>query len=416
MLFYARRFSFRGRLAVIASLALLTAILGASAVQAYERPKFNNVSGDEELSIKPKVAQDTAGNVHVVWDSDRGSRQVQYAKGTWNGSEYTFGPKQLIGDVGGYQYATPNVFVGANNQVMVAWSNPELKVKVFAADQNPPAGPGTSLGGTGITPSISADYNDHFHVAWNGDFKVQYCEFADNTCVVRETFPESEGSLRPDISVDDDNNVHLVWEGDLRIRYRTRVAGAGGFGPTEQIGPGVFAQVAADGKGGIHIVSSNNYNAVYCRKTLDGPCVDSKTFDFASDLEPSIGATRGGNVAVVFRDDANDLLALNVFENGAWTSTDDVAGSTTQVDVSSRPYTSRFSFVWGDSFDIQHASIGVAPATCDNVVGAGVRPVLAAPAQLEPVAPFQVSQLPVRLFLPTIDNPPPSLGPPTDGC
>jgi len=416
MLSYAPRLSFRGHFAIVASLALLTAIIGASVAQAYERPQFTNVSRDGNESVKPRVAQDPEGNVHVVWDSNEGGRKVMYAKGTWNGSNYTFGPKQQIADVGRWQYATPTVFVAPNSQVMVVWTEPAVKVKVFGVNESPPAGPGTTIG-TGITPSVSADYNNRFHIAWNGDFQVQYCEFDNGTCAVRETFPESEGSLRPDLAVDDENNVHLVWEGGLRIKYRTRVAGGGGFSATEDIASGVFSQVAVDGRGGIHIVASREFDTIYCRKTLGGPCVDQRTFSFEADLEPTIGATRGGNLIVVFRDDSFDVLVINVFENGAWTSSSEVASSTTQPDVTSRPYTSRFSFVWSGDFDIQHGTVNVTPANCDSVVSGLPAPEAAAPAQAPPVAPAQLaSQLPVRLYFPVFEIAPQNLAPAPGPC
>ena len=406
------RFSPRGRL--MASLVLLAAIVGTTAVQAYTIVPQRNVSEDGNNSVKPRVAQDPQGNVHVVWDSAEGGRKVMYSKGTWNGTSYDFTRKQLVADVGGFQYSAPNIFVAPNNQAMIAWSDGTLKVKTFDVNAGPPTGAGTPLGG-GINPTVSADYSNNFHIVWDGDFQVQYCEFANNACVFRQSLDASEGSLRPDIAIDDTNNVHVLWEGDNEARYRTRVAGSGApLGPTEDIGRGNFGGLAVDGTGAIHIVRSNEYNAVYCRKSLGGPCVDERKFDFAADLEPSVGASRGGTVLVVFRDDDNDVLVINALENGVWSTSKEFASSTTQVDLTQRTYASRFSVVWSRDFDIYHGGFATVALPCDTQTGTSAAPP-AAPAESAPVAPAQFAY-PLKFYLPTFEMAPITPPPPPDGC
>lgn len=393
-------FSSRGRFAILASLALLAAIVGASVVQAYTILPQGNVSVDAENSVKPRVAQDIQGNVHVVWDSAEGGRKVMYAKGVWDGTKYVFTRKQQVADVGGFQYAAPNIFVAPNNQVMVAWSDGTLQVKLFNADQSPSSGPGTPLG-AGINPTLSADYSNRFHIVWDGDFQMQYCEFVDNACAFRQALDQAEGSLRPDVAVDDNNNVHLLWEGQNQAKYRTRVAGSGAqFSPTEIIGRGNFAGIAVDGTGGIHIVRSNDYNAIYCRKTLGGPCVDERTFDYAADLEPSVGASRGGSVVVVFRDDDHDVLVINALESGIWSTSKEFASSTTQVDLTQRTYASRFSVVWSRDFDIYHGAFSTVAQACDTQITSAAAPAAA------PVGTAQQFQFPVLRFIPVFEMAP----------
>ena len=121
-----KTWKFRGSFtAMFLCLAAVT-FYAISGVQAATSGPVQNVSNDgpNPGSILPKVAQDPQGNVHVVWDSQEGARTIRYAKGTWNGSEWSFGGSTVLGSVGGFGYSTPNVGVSRNGRVLVAWGEP----------------------------------------------------------------------------------------------------------------------------------------------------------------------------------------------------------------------------------------------------------------------------------------------------
>ncbi len=337
----------------------MTAIVGLTVVNAAVIGPTLNVSNDEGGSTRPRVAQDPNGNVHVVWDSAEGSRVVRYAKGTWNGATYVFGPSVEIANVGGFQYSTPNIAVAPNNTVMVVWSDGTIRLRTWSAAAAVPGGTAVGLTG-GIQPSVYPDANSNFHIAWSGDFRLQYCQWSGTACSNRAAFDDTENvGNRPDIAVDSNNNVHIVWDTGQTVNYRTRAAGAANFSGIQPIGGGNSAQIAADGKGNVHIVRSQNFDIYYCSKTIATGCGNQHIMDGLNDVEPSIGATRGGNVAVVFRSSSD--VFYDALENGVWQTTRP-AGNGFTVDVSARPYTGRLSAVWGQDFDIQHRAINVACA------------------------------------------------------
>lgn len=316
-----------------------------------------NVSRDGAQSLSPRLAQDPEGNLHVIWDSGDGSRTVRYAKGMWNGSNYAFGDTFEIANVGGFQYSSPNVAVAQNGTIMAAWSASDgVRIKSWNSRDNSPGGTEARLGG-GIQVSLAADSQNRFHIAWNGDFQVQYCEWDGARCTKRDAF-SADASNRPDIAVDSNNGVHLVWDTGQSGKYRNRPSG-GDWNNIQDLGGGNFVQIAADGQGNVHIVRSSGFNIEYCRRTLTSGCTDNRAFDAADDLAPSIGANANGNVVVVFRDSRNKALWYNALEGGAWTSSSIVDDASTAPDVTARSYTNRFSVAWSIDFEAQIRTITV---------------------------------------------------------
>jgi hypothetical protein len=344
-------------------LVILAAFVGMTGADAAILSPIQNVSRDNAQSILPHVAQDPRGNLHIVWDSQEGSRVIRYAKGTWNGTGYDFGASAIVANVGNYQYSTPNIAVAPNGVVMASWSDGSIKIRTWNSQDNTPSGVITTLG-PGIQSTIAADSRSLFHVAWNGDFQIQYCEWNGLICAKREGFSPQE-SNRPDIAVDSNDNVHLVYDSGQATLYRARAA-RGEFSPVQRLGNGNFPQITADGQGNVHLVISRNFDIIYCRKTFTTDCTDQRTFDSAADLQPTIGATRGGSIVVVYRDADFRGLWYAARERGVWSASLTAGETTTIPDVTSRPYTSRLSVVWSRDFDIQHRLVSVVADPCDN--------------------------------------------------
>ena len=354
--------------AMLVLLSLLVSQFG-SVVQAATATPRVNVSRDDADSISPRSAQDSDGNIHVVWVSVENERVVRYAKGVWNGSNYTFGGSAELARVGSFQFATPSIAVSPNGTVMAAWSASDgVRIRSWNGRDNGPSGGAVHLGG-GIQSSVAADNENRFHIAWNGDFQIQYCEWDGSACRKRDSFSEGE-SNRPDITVDSANNVHLVWDRGQGVKYRNRPAG-GEWNAIENIGGGNFAQIAADGQGNVHIVRSDNFDIQYCRRTLSSGCAN-RTFDAADDLAPSVGANGRGDVLVAFRTGESKTLWYNAFENGAWGSSRELDSGPTAPDVSARSYTNRFSVSWSIDFEAQMRTLALGSACFAPSVAATV--------------------------------------------
>ncbi len=345
------------RIPLLLGMALIVGSLNMAQAAPAERPAqavnaggMQNVSRDPQNSLRPRVAQDPDGNIHVVWDSEERARVVRYAKGIWNGSAYIFGETFVVGDAGEFQYATPSVAIAPNGTIMVTWSqNDGVYVRTWDARSGGPAGPAIRLG-AGLQSTVAADSRGGFHIAWNGDFKIQYCHFVGGSCQNRDAFSEN-ASNRPDIIVDSNDGIHLVWDGG-GVYYRARSIN-GGWGSIERLDAGIAAQIAADGQGNVHLVWSRDFDIQYCRRTLGSPCTDRHTIHVGDDLDPSIGATPQGTVIVAFRDARGRQLYYVVRENGAWSGARAVGSGPTAPDMSPRAFVERASFVWSLDFDIQ---------------------------------------------------------------
>ncbi len=318
-----------------------------------------NVSTDAAQSLHPRVAQDPAGNVHVVWDSvDGTARVVRYAKGTWNGSGYAFAASSVLADVKGYGYSSPSVAVAPNGTVMVGWSQSDgLRVKSWSSGAGQPSGNAVLLG-SGIQSSISADNASRFHIAWNGNYEVQYCQFENGGCSYRDAF-STNAANRPDVAADSNGGVHIGWDRGNGILYRNRPSG-GGFGSIQTLdNGGNYPQIAADGQGNVHIVWSRDFNIQYCRRTLTSGCGNGHVTNVGNDIQPSVGATQDGNVVIAFAVSDKQAINADIFEQGAWSGARSLAGGAVSPDVSARSYSNRLSAVWSGNYEIQHAFIAV---------------------------------------------------------
>lgn len=356
--------------------ASLLAYGAAQAASVGEVVSVDDAGGDPGDAVNPKVAQDPQGNIHVVWDSNEGSRKVRYAKGIWNGSNYSFGQSYVLADVGSFGYSAPSVAVARNGTVIVGWSDGSIRVRTWNASSSQPGGQTLTLPSitgsgpsSGVQVSVTTGPDNRFHVIWNGDFQVQYCEWDGARCTLRLQLGET-GSSRPDITADTAGNIHVVSDSGQRTLYRARAAGTNTFSQAEDIGGGNFAQIAADGQGNVHIVRSGGENTVYCQRKFGQPCTDARPFDFGSDLQPTIGVTRSGTVLVVFRDATFRTLAYNIRENGQWSSTQELrfGNVITIPDLTQRPFSNRFSLVFSQGFDVKHVPITGPFSQCDAAI------------------------------------------------
>ena len=305
---------------VMTSVLLVGMFAGAgTSVRAATVIGPQNVSHDGEQSILPRVAQDPDGNVHVVWDEE-GDRRVVYAKGTWNGSAYDFGPKYVVTEIDdGFRFATPNVAVAPNGTIMVTWSTAD---GAFAQVwDSRAAGPGNApvQVGEGIQSAIAADFDSRFHVVFNGDFLIQYCLFdGSGGCARYDVFGAGDTNNNPDIVADTNGAVHIVWHtGSSGVQYIVRAKDQD-WGAITRLDGGNFATIGADGQGYVHIAWSRDFNVQYCRKTAANICEERRELSTGDDIRPSIGATPAGDVLLVYLDNQSKTLQYITRENDSW--------------------------------------------------------------------------------------------------
>ena len=358
----------RGLIAVVTTGVLLISLFGSAgtSVRAASLSGPQAVSRDSELSIVPRVAQGPDGNVHVVWDEE-GDRRVIYAKGTWNGSSYTFGPKYVVADVDAeFPSPTPNVAVAPNGTIMVTWSAPDRNdpigyARVWDSRADRPGNGPVKLG-IGIQSAVAADSESRFHVVYNGAFRIQYCLFNGTFGCDRSDGFGEKGTTNnnPDIVVDSTDAVHLVWHtNNDGVQYTVRAKDQNWSAPARLDG-GNFASIGADGQGDVHIAWSRDFKIQYCRKTASGDCVERRQFGTSSDIRPTIGATPDGNVLLAYQDNQSKVLQYVVREAGNWSTHAELAAGNTP-DVPGRAYVAWTSVAWSGDFDTQLATAYFGP-------------------------------------------------------
>ena len=349
---------------VMTSVLLVGMFAGAgTSVRAATVIGPQNVSHDGEQSILPRVAQDPDGNVHVVWDEE-GDRRVVYAKGTWNGSAYDFGPKYVVTEIDdGFRFATPNVAVAPNGTIMVTWSTAD---GAFAQVwDSRAAGPGNApvQVGEGIQSAIAADSDSRFHMVFNGDFLIQYCLFdGSGGCARYDVFGAGDTNNNPDIVADTNGAVHIVWHtGSSGVQYIVRAKDQD-WGAITRLDGGNFATIGADGQGYVHIAWSRDFNVQYCRKTAANICEERRELSTGDDIRPSIGATPAGDVLLVYLDNQSKTLQYITRENDSWSDPGVLINTNTPPDVPGRTYVRRSSVTWSGDYDIQLSTLNFAPA------------------------------------------------------
>jgi len=340
-------------------LCLAAALVGTPwLASAVTLTPLQNLSEDADGSIHPRVAQDPAGNIHVVWVSDNPSKTVHYKKGTWTGSGYTFGARATLADVGGFGYASPNITVAPDGTVAAVWSeNSVIRIQTWPGTAPQPSGSPAALGtGGGIFPVATSDAQNRFHVVWDGDFSIQYAVWNAGALERRETFSPNS-STRPDIAVDNAGGVHLVWLGG-GIKYCYRPA-AGAWGAVQQLDAGGnVPQIAADAAGNVHIAWSRDFDIQYVRRAAGSGNLETSTVSSGSDLDPAIAATPSGKVLLIYRDTDAQLIKYALKEEGAWTRARDIAPGV-HLDLSARLYLDRAAAVMSLDYEIQTRTISI---------------------------------------------------------
>lgn len=281
------------------------------------------VVSDPTDSLRPQVAFDSQGNAHMVWHEGEGapSNAVRYAKGTFNGSGYTWsGPLDVYRPGGSSTYIYPRIAVDKNDEVQVVWTfNSTVYYKHWPATSTPASGSAPQPLGSGIYPSIAVGPNNHLHVVWEyaaggGDFDILYREFTGSGFTTAiDISKNSSNSLSPDVAVDSNNNVYAVWY-DLspaKILFAGRVNGSWSNPLTVSESQSYFPSIEADNSGCVHMgwASFGIQKAVY-RKYCNGQFVFTTEQGSTDSPRASVGVTPGGRAVLVWEQKRNSVFNI----------------------------------------------------------------------------------------------------------
>lgn len=175
-----------------------------------------NVSNDSALSSEPRVAIDSAGNFHVIWQS--AGQEVHYRKRNTDGS---WSSKTRL-DHTSNRSGVGSIAVAPDNFVHVAFSEDDgTGWEIFHTYFNGTAWSSpinvSSHGGTSddISPSLAIDSYSRLYVAWHDYNNIFFSSRQDlsSSWSAREAVVAGKYlATDPDIAVDGNNIAHVFWQ------------------------------------------------------------------------------------------------------------------------------------------------------------------------------------------------------------
>jgi hypothetical protein len=192
-------------------------------------------------SLGPRIAADTTGNLHLVWEENTSPRQIYYISGTVYTTETVWSKKPITVSAGLTQTATtPDIVVGSDDIVHIVFAvdmeNEQDVQDVYYASfpaWDPGAVSASLLPSSRVTvsqllptyasPALALFGDDQVHVAWNGwkagdnydSDRIYYATSGDGGLSWSKPVPVSPKDSRPDgfpRLAADETFVHLVWQ------------------------------------------------------------------------------------------------------------------------------------------------------------------------------------------------------------
>jgi hypothetical protein len=189
-------------------------------------------------SLGSRVAADTAGNLHLVWEENTSPRQIYYISGTVGTTETVWSMPITISAGLTENSTTPDIAVGADDLVHVVFGV-DVVGQQYVQDIYHASFPISDTGSISATvipdsrvtiyqflptyanPSVALDGSDEVHVTWNGMMGGDYADriywvvsedagltWSDPLAVSpRDVWPDEFPSLAAD-----EQFVHVVWQ------------------------------------------------------------------------------------------------------------------------------------------------------------------------------------------------------------
>jgi len=266
-----------------------------------------NISKDSGVSSVPRVAFDTLGNIHALWqDNTSGWYRIYYSYKPQSGSWIT--PTSIYNPV--YSSTFPSVCADSANNLHVFWSE-------WLA---------TPVGRNEIYYSWKAPAG-----SWSAPVNISN---------------SSSSSYVARCVVDSQNGLHVVWEnnspGAYDIFYTTKPYGGSWTAPvniSNNTGDSQAPVIARDFQDTLHVVwfdnSPGNNEILYIFKATAGTWSTPENISLSSgdSLSPAIGFDSTGMVHIVYSDNIcgnYDVYYLNKSYGGTWGSLINLSYSTGQ--------------------------------------------------------------------------------------
>ncbi len=282
------------------------------------------LTSDGAVSAHPAIATGPDGSVHVVWHDRRhgGQPAIYYKEHTLSG----WGPDERI-SLADAEAIRPSIAVDGAGDVHVVWCEAhkgwQVRYRKRAAGEWQEEVALTETPGSHAFASIAVDDVGFVHVVWQGVFEtsssgsqIYYTWFDGVTWwpAVRLSYV-GDNCLAPSVAADPGGGAHFVWhdacgEDICEIHYMAWVQGH--WHPQEAITCGSGASrnpcVAVDDTGGVHVVwqddrdgSQEMYYKYYDGKTWTSDVRLSATLSLSR--KPSTAVDHDGRLHVVWHDD-----------------------------------------------------------------------------------------------------------------
>lgn len=281
---------------------------------------------DPTFSLHPKIAVDSANNLHMVWQNTQepgapGGISFRYSKGTFNGSGYTWSTPVDVYKPGGiFNYIYPKIAVDQQDRVHVVWTwGNTIYYKSWLASQTPAQGSAPLALGAGVYPAIATGPDNRVHVTWQseverGNFEILYREFTGAGFTTAINLSKSGGnSLETDITVDSNNVPNAVWREGNKVTYTRRVNGVWQTPLTVSEAFSYWPSIDADGQGCVSMGWSTlgNLNQAVYRKACNGAFVYTREVGGTTNPRASVGMTKNGNALIAWETKINGVDNLN---------------------------------------------------------------------------------------------------------
>ena len=249
------------------------------------------------MSFSPKIAVDSADNLHFVWREDKsGNYEIFYKKSTDGGSTWsapvrlTWGPEQS---------KNPLIAADSGSNIYVFWINSDttyVRGDLYfrkSTDQGE-----TWLPTNRITwiksyefPAVTLDENDNIYLSCvtsdppylGGDNELFLKKSTDGgaSWFPRTKLTWNSGlSWGPDIETDSNNFIHLTWidntPGNIEIFYKQSTDGGAGWSKPQRLtwnpGDSYNPKIATDSNNNVFVVWYDDMygqNEVFFKKSTD---------------------------------------------------------------------------------------------------------------------------------------------------
>ena len=260
--------------------ALIIGIIGIflhiqpMSAQTWEKTK--RLTWNIGLSSHQKIATDSNGHIHVVWqDNSPGNNEIYYKRSSNGG---------------------------------ITWSLKRL----------------TMTSGSSIHPAVAVDASDNIHVSWvdqtTGNYEIYYKRSMNAGATwggTKRITWNSGHSVEPAIATKS-NNVHLVWHdnptGNYEIYYKRSTNAGGTWGGTKRItwnaGDSSYSSIAGDSGSNIHVVWEDNTPGnmeIYYKKSTNGGVNWGKfkrlAWSSGASTSPKITVDSSDGISLVWSDD-----------------------------------------------------------------------------------------------------------------